>query len=51
MNRIRIHFHNLGLKLDVSALEKDTLEHQEIINALKERNIEKACLLIEKNIK
>lgn len=50
-NRIRIHFHNLGLKLDIATLEKDAMEHQEIIDALKERNVEKACRLIEKNIK
>lgn len=51
INRIRHHFYNLGQKQGKEGLMKDIDEHVQIINALKENNIEEALRLLTAHIK
>lgn len=51
INRIRHHFYKLGQKQEKEGLMKDIDEHVQIINALKENNIEDALQLLTTHIK
>lgn len=51
INRIRFHFYKLGQNQDKEELMKDVDEHFQIIEALKEKNIDEALRLLTIHIK
>ncbi len=50
MNRIRLHFYKLGMDLNIER-SKDAWEHQEILDAIKNKDSRKAVQLLQEHIK